>query len=119
MDDDIGKLGKLERTLWVPPPGGLTKKSRVFFIALGIFLSAPSAYSLLSPSGNGSAIELGRCLIGLFFFLWGIGDGLGIGGAGAIMRLFSFVPILPVAAVVIPLSLYMEMGFLGCYLWRQ
>lgn len=36
-----------------------------------------------------------------------------VGGVGAIIRLSYSVLLLPVAAVVIPVSLYIEMGLLG------
>lgn len=113
MDDDAGRLGRVERALWVPPPGNFSKKSRIFFIALGIFLFAPSAYSLLFPSGNGSANDFGSFLVGIVAFLWGIGDAMKVGGVGATIRLFSWALIFPVAAVTIPISLYIEMGLLG------
>lgn len=113
MNDEAGRLGRLERTLWVPLPGIFTKKSRVFFVALGVFLSASNAYSLLVPSGDGPIAEVGTLLIGLAFFLWGIGDAMKAGGAGAIIRLSYSMLTLPVAAIVIPISLYIEMGFWG------
>lgn len=115
MDNDIGKLDKLERFLRIPEPGSLPRYFWLLYIIIGLIILLPSIYLVLFFSQSFYGAYSASSLMGVALILLGVGDRVNLGGLGTIIRI-SWFSLFLVAGIIATVSTYRVAGSWGLVL---